>query len=61
MADFLLRIKKTDCEKVVVDADPNAEMFYKQIGFKVIGTLKSSIKERFLPIMEMKIKPSLKM
>ena len=58
MTDFLQRIKKTDCEKVTLDADPNAEKFYESIGFKVVGKLKSSIKDRFLPIMEMEIKPA---
>lgn len=58
--DFLQRIKKTEYEKIILDADPNAERFYEQNGFKVVGKLKSSIKDRFLPIMEMKIKPGLK-
>ncbi|WP_268225512.1 GNAT family N-acetyltransferase [Sinomicrobium oceani] len=58
MADLLQRVKETDGEKITVDADPNAEMFYKKVGFKVVGQLKSSIKDRFLPIMEMEIKPA---
>ena len=58
MVDFLKRIEKTNYEKVTLDADPNAEKFYKRIGFKVVGKLKSSIKDRFLPIMEMEIKPA---
>ena len=57
MTDFLERIKKTKTEKIILDADPNAEKFYEQIGFKVIGKLETSIKGRFLPIMELKIKP----
>ena len=57
MADFLKRIKKTKAEKIILDSDPNSEKFYAQIGFKVIGKLETSIKDRFLPIMELKIKP----
>jgi GNAT superfamily N-acetyltransferase len=53
MTDFLQRIRKTKFEKIILDADPNVEKFYEQIGFKVVGKLKTSIKNRFLPIMEM--------
>ncbi len=55
MTDFLKRIRETDYEKVTLDTDPNAEKFYERVGFKVVGKLKSSIKDRFLPIMEMRI------
>ena len=57
MSDFLERVKKTKSEKIILDADPNVEKFYEHIGFKVIGQLETSIKDRFLPIMELKIKP----
>jgi len=57
MNDFFQRVKKMEFEKIILDADPNAERFYERNGFKVTGKLKSSIKDRFLPIMEMKIKP----
>lgn len=55
ISDFLKRIKKGGFKRVVLDADPNAEVFYKKNGFYVIGKLKSSIKDRFLPIMELKL------
>ncbi len=55
LSDFLKRIGKK-FEKVVLDADPNAEKFYRRMGFKVIGQLKSSIENRSLPIMEFRIK-----
>ncbi|BDS14446.1 GNAT family N-acetyltransferase [Aureispira anguillae] len=58
MVDFLQRIRKTKFEKILLDADPNAEKFYEQFEFKTIGQLKTSIKNRFLPIMELKIKPA---
>ncbi len=57
MNDFIKRIRKKRTEKVVLDSDPNAENFYKKLGFKVIGKLETSIEGRFLPIMELKVKP----
>lgn len=56
MSDFLQRIESSDFERVIVDADPNAEKFYSKLGFHVIGKLSSSIKYRYLPIMELKIR-----
>lgn len=55
MNNFLTRIQNEMYQKVTLDADPNAEQFYKRFGFEIIGKLKSSIKNRFLPIMELKI------
>ena len=51
MLDFLNRIENLEFNKIVLDADPNAEKFYSKFGFRVIGKLKSSIKDRYLPIM----------
>jgi N-acetylglutamate synthase-like GNAT family acetyltransferase len=53
MNDFLDRCKALKFQKVVLDADPNAENFYKKRGFKTIGQIETSIKDRFLPIMEL--------
>jgi len=58
MIDFLSRIDNTAFKRVLLDADPNAERFYAGLGFRVIGKLKSSIKDRFLPIMELEIRPN---
>lgn len=56
MQDFLNRIKENrDIKKVLLDADPNAEKFYQKVGFTTIGQLQTSIKNRFLPIMELKL------
>ena len=55
VSDFLQRIEESEFESVVLDADPNAEKFYERFGFKTIGKLKSSIADRYLPVMEMKI------
>jgi len=57
ITNFLKRVQNTEFKRVILDADPNAEKFYSGIGFRVIGKLKSTIKDRFLPIMEMEIKP----
>lgn len=56
MDDFLNRIKENrEIKKVTLDADPNAEKFYQKFGFSTIGQLETSIKNRFLPIMELKL------
>ncbi|MEE9431255.1 MAG: GNAT family N-acetyltransferase [Melioribacteraceae bacterium] len=52
MNDFLKKVEDIKAKKVTLDADPNAEDFYKKFNFKVVGKLKSTIKNRFLPIME---------
>lgn len=53
MIDFFKRILMIDFERVILHADPNAEKFYSQLGFNVIGKLETSIENRYLPIMEM--------
>jgi ribosomal protein S18 acetylase RimI-like enzyme len=56
MQDFLNRIKEhQDIKKILLDADPNAVKFYQKYGFTIIGYLETSIKNRFLPIMELKL------
>jgi len=55
MSDFLEKVEESGINKINLDAEPNAEEFYKLFGFKTIGRVESSIKERFLPIMELKI------
>lgn len=55
MNDFLKNIKQLSINKVTLDAEPNAEKFYKTFGFETIGQLESSIKDRYLPIMELQI------
>lgn len=53
--DFLQRIQKLGYKEVHLDADPHAESFYLNQGFKIIGHLESSIKNRFLPVMAMEL------
>jgi len=47
--------KEMKVKKIILDADPNAERFYENFGFKTYNQLESSIKNRFLPQMELKI------
>ncbi|MEM8525729.1 MAG: GNAT family N-acetyltransferase [Bacteroidota bacterium] len=56
LMNFIDRARNLNYETVTLDADPNAEYFYKKQGFQVVGQLASSIEGRFLPIMELKIK-----
>lgn len=55
MNDFLLRVKTTTSNKILLDAEPYAEKFYAKLGFKKIGQIKTLIKDRYLPVMELKI------
>lgn len=53
--DFLIRIKNDYVEKVILNSEPNAEEFYSKFGFVKIGQIETSIKDRYLPIMELLI------
>jgi N-acetylglutamate synthase-like GNAT family acetyltransferase len=55
MNDFLDKIRQLEVNKITLDAEPNAENFYKVFGFVTIGQLESSIKNRYLPIMELRV------
>jgi len=55
MNHFFKQVKNKGFETIYLDSDPNAEKFYQNLGFKVVGQLESSIKNRFLPIMELEI------
>jgi len=52
MNDFLGKIKTLKVKKVLLESEPNAEKFYNKFGFKTIEQIKTSIKDRFLPLME---------
>lgn len=54
--DFLEKIRLLGINKITLDAEPNAEKFYKNFGFETIEQLESTIKGRFLPIMELQIR-----
>lgn len=53
--DFLNQMKELGIEKGTLDSEPNAEFFYSKMGFVKIGEFETSIKDRFMPIMEMKL------
>ena len=53
--DFFVRMKNTDTQKVILNSEPNAEDFYIKFGFVKVGQVETSIKNRYLPIMELKI------
>ena len=53
MNDFLDKIKPFKPESIIVEADPNAENFYKKFGFETINYKPTKIKGRFLPIMKL--------
>ena len=53
--DFFIRLKNIDVEKVILNSEPNAEEFYTKFGFVKVGQIENSIKDRYLPIMELKI------
>ena len=54
MNDFLEKANRLGIKKIILDAEPNAENFYKTFGFETVGQLESSIKDRYLPIMELR-------
>lgn len=54
MNDFLEKANRLGIKKITLDAEPNAEKFYKNFGFETVGQLESSIKDRYLPIMELR-------
>jgi len=55
MNDFLERMRNEKYQKIILDSEPNAEQFYQKIGFVKIGEFETSIKNRFIPIMEMNL------
>lgn len=55
MNDFLVQIKNSDAQKVILNSEPNAEDFYIKFGFVKVGQIETSIKDRYMPIMELKI------
>lgn len=55
MNDFILKVKLSKRTRIILDADPNAQKFYESFGFLKIGQIETSIKDRFLPIMELQL------
>ncbi|MCC6517184.1 MAG: GNAT family N-acetyltransferase [Chitinophagales bacterium] len=55
MNNFIDRIKNTEIKKITLESEPKAEKFYEYFGFHTIGHIETSIKDRYLPIMELNI------
>lgn len=56
MRHFLLEMDKTSVNKIILNSEPNAELFYAKLGFVKTGEIETSIKDRFMPVMELNIK-----
>lgn len=56
MEHFLLNIDKTETTTITLNSEPNAELFYSKLGFVKVGEIETSIKDRYMPIMELTIK-----
>lgn len=52
MADVFEKAKLNNYTSVILDSDPNAEGFYSHLGFIKIDQVKTSVKNRFLPVMK---------
>ncbi|QQV04172.1 MULTISPECIES: GNAT family N-acetyltransferase [Chryseobacterium] len=55
MNDLINKNKKEKTAKIILEADPNAEKFYESFGFVKISQVETSIKNRFLPVMELEL------
>lgn len=55
LADALERASDLGSKTIILEADPNAEMFYTRFGFVTTGQGETSVPGRFLPIMELAI------
>ena len=53
--DILIRSVNMGFNEIILDADPNAYLFYKKNGFKIIGQKETSIKNRYLQVMQKKL------
>ena len=55
MKDFIARVNKKRIKLVRLTSDPNSVNFYKKLGFRQVGQIETSIKNRFMPVMEKKL------
>lgn len=53
--DFFNRLEGSTAKKVILNSEPNAEKFYLKFGFVTVNHTETSIKDRFMPIMELKL------
>jgi N-acetylglutamate synthase-like GNAT family acetyltransferase len=50
--DFFERINNSEIKKIVLESEPKVEKFYEKFGFNTVAQQKTSLKNRYLPIME---------
>ena len=55
MNDFLESVKKLGFCTIILEAEPNAEQFYKKFGFSTYDHRESNIEGRFLPKMKLNL------
>jgi N-acetylglutamate synthase-like GNAT family acetyltransferase len=55
MDHFLNKVKQAGITKVTLHSEPKAEEFYAKCGFITTGQKETSVKDRYLPIMELNI------
>lgn len=55
MQDFFKRLGNSTAEKVTLNSELNSEKFYFKLGFITVNHIETSIKNRFMPVMELKI------
>lgn len=56
MEHFFLSVNKANKDKIVLHSEPNAEQFYAKLGFIKTGEIETSIKDRYMPLMELELK-----
>lgn len=56
MEHFLFSLNKTNITKIKLHSEPNAEQFYAKLGFMKTGQIETSIKDRYMPAMELELK-----
>lgn len=52
MEDLFEKAALNNYSSITLDADPNAESFYRRFGFVTIGQIETSVPNRFLPVMK---------
>lgn len=56
MEHFFLSLNKVSINKIILHSEPNAEPFYAKLGFIKTGQMETSIKDRYMPLMELELK-----
>jgi ribosomal protein S18 acetylase RimI-like enzyme len=56
MEHLFFSLSKTNIHKIILHSEPNAEQFYAKLGFVKTGEIETSIKDRYMPLMELELK-----